>query len=354
MIRRPSRVGAVTPRPLTWAPPTLTSPITVPIRPEENRELILPPDQDYILQMPAEPLTAPILNTTHEAYVTIDGGRNIVLIGGHIHIPDAPPAATLTSPYSDGDTTLQLTSAAGLPPIGQVNLGGHGLRYTGIAPGEILTGVTRNSFSYDDAQPFPLPIGTQVWIGESNRAGLTLKNYTGVAHVEGLLVDGDLVDSVRVVTGSVTSVLQLQNCRLGRQRQHDPVHAYDGHLDSMQLVNGPATVRLDRVTMLTDGHGILNKSDLGFPCGLIQARDVDIIGSEQVVVPPSYMYQNHQTQTVWDMQNCWAVTARSAGRYLPTDSTSGLRAKIDEGAPVGGFCPEGVAGVGYRSAGYLP
>jgi len=73
--RGPSRAA------LTWAPPRLHNPTTVHVT-NDNRNLRLDKRRDYILKMPATPLTA-------DGGLVIYGGRNVVLIGGEIRF-DAP------------------------------------------------------------------------------------------------------------------------------------------------------------------------------------------------------------------------------------------------------------------------
>lgn len=66
---------------LTWAPPELVDPEQVLIT-EDNRNLDLDPERDYELVLPDEPLEVP-------GGVTVVGGRNVVMIGGEISIPDS-------------------------------------------------------------------------------------------------------------------------------------------------------------------------------------------------------------------------------------------------------------------------
>ncbi|WP_250445551.1 hypothetical protein [Actinotalea sp. C106] len=64
---------------LSWAPPELEDPETVEVT-AENRALSLEPDQDYVVEMP-EPVEV-------SGGVTINGGRNVVLVGGEIRITE--------------------------------------------------------------------------------------------------------------------------------------------------------------------------------------------------------------------------------------------------------------------------
>lgn len=84
--------------PLTWAPPPLTDPITVEV-PIDPYTIRLEPDQDYIVQMPAEPVLGA---------VSIDGGRNVVMIGGEISIPWQGD-----EPYIAQRTGLKIANATG-------------------------------------------------------------------------------------------------------------------------------------------------------------------------------------------------------------------------------------------------
>jgi hypothetical protein len=84
---------------LAWAPPRLTNPITVNVT-TSNRSLRLDSGKDYIVSMPAGALTG--------GYgVVINGGRNVVLIGGEIDIPwqgDPPPVNSRRGLYLQNQT----------------------------------------------------------------------------------------------------------------------------------------------------------------------------------------------------------------------------------------------------------
>ncbi len=68
---------------LRWAPPALTNPIVVELGdgPTYTR---LKDDQDYVIKLPK----AKKVGST-----TIEGGRNVVIVGGHITLPMAPDGA---------------------------------------------------------------------------------------------------------------------------------------------------------------------------------------------------------------------------------------------------------------------
>ena len=64
---------------LTWAPPALTDPVTVSVT-ASSAKLELSPDRDYIVKLPATPLVV-------SGGVRIEGGHNVVVIGGEISVP---------------------------------------------------------------------------------------------------------------------------------------------------------------------------------------------------------------------------------------------------------------------------
>ena len=76
-------LNAGLPRPkLSWAPPALADPITIEVS-ESRANLKLDQAKDYIIKMPSKPLLGGL---------GIWGGRNVVLIGGEIHIPSKEEA----------------------------------------------------------------------------------------------------------------------------------------------------------------------------------------------------------------------------------------------------------------------
>ncbi|KGM14072.1 hypothetical protein N869_05445 [Cellulomonas bogoriensis 69B4 = DSM 16987] len=74
----PEPVPAVAEEALTWAPPPLEDPETIEVD-AGRASLDLDPDRDYVIELPPEPLDVP-------GGVVLNGGRNVVMIGGEIHI----------------------------------------------------------------------------------------------------------------------------------------------------------------------------------------------------------------------------------------------------------------------------
>ncbi len=65
--------------PLRLSPPALSAPQQVEVT-SRNRDLRLDPRRDYVVRMPSRPLEVPY-------GLQITGGRNVVLVGGHIRVP---------------------------------------------------------------------------------------------------------------------------------------------------------------------------------------------------------------------------------------------------------------------------
>ncbi len=76
------------PTPLRWAPPELDNPTVINVKVSGNHNINLDGDKDYILNMPDSPVTEAL---------AIVGGRNVVMIGGEIDIPNQGKNATRSS-----------------------------------------------------------------------------------------------------------------------------------------------------------------------------------------------------------------------------------------------------------------
>jgi hypothetical protein len=90
---------------LLWAPPSLSNPVTVEAAGADRHgdiahQLDLSPSRDYIVRMPPGPLPGGL---------TIQGGHNVVLIGGEIDVPMQPGP----SPSPESRRGLYLTEQTG-------------------------------------------------------------------------------------------------------------------------------------------------------------------------------------------------------------------------------------------------
>ena len=98
-----------------WPAPPLTDPVTV-YATDANRWLKLDVTKDYIVKLPADrPLTA-------SGGLIIDGGRNVVVIGGEISIPYQGPV-----PAANARRGLYLKGQTGTIHIEGVLIGGSDL-----------------------------------------------------------------------------------------------------------------------------------------------------------------------------------------------------------------------------------
>lgn len=270
---RPDSSGAVpAPTALTWAPPTLEDPETIQLT-EDNSSLDLRDNQDYILELPDEPLVV-------RGGVTISGGRNIVLIGGEI-------------------------------------------------------------------QP------TQ---GEATREGraLFLQGQTGMVHIEGLLLAGDDLTEGINLDQRDGAVVQLQNIRVETVNGEEEGH----HADVIQSWAGPSELRVDRLSGSTTYQGMFllpNQFGDQDPPREFDLRNVDLVGQGG----SGYLLWRDDATWPISLTNVWVNPAdRGAERdkvlwargEQNRDSWDDVRIGVPPGGP---FVPEGAAGVGYESPGYL-
>jgi len=105
--KRAPRIG----QPLAWAPPRLQNPTTVRVT-SAARWLSLDPNRDYRVELPAHPIVG-------VGGVVIDGGHNVVLIGGEIRVPWHGESTDATSRRG-----LYLVNQTGTVHIEGVRIGG--------------------------------------------------------------------------------------------------------------------------------------------------------------------------------------------------------------------------------------
>ena len=88
--------------PLIWAPPILTNPTTIDVKSGDPDVLNLSTSKDYILQMPATPDVGTI---------EINGGHNVVIMGGQITVPST--ANQTDNGADDTDTAIYIKGSTG-------------------------------------------------------------------------------------------------------------------------------------------------------------------------------------------------------------------------------------------------
>jgi hypothetical protein len=252
---------------LRWSPPKLYHPTTIVIG-RDGLNVALDPARDYVIR---------IRHVDHINGVVLNGGHNIVIVGGEISIPWA---------------------------------------------------------------------GARPRVGGGDRRGLMIQGATGVVHVEGLLIDGpDVSEGIQI--NSPKAVVQIENVRIVRIHARDEVHWTDNHPDLVQPWGGVRLLRIDRLSGSSDCQGLELSGPLG-PIGSVDVRHVDIVGlpTARVLL---WIQAPVRLAQVW--------IRPSAGRSIrasvwPPD-TPKLRFVHVGRPPHGSFVGHKVAGVRYRSPGYV-
>lgn len=215
-----------------------------------------------------------------------------------------------------------------------------------------------------------------------SRRGLYLERNTGIVHIEGLLIDGpDLSEGIQIAAPN--AVIQLQNVRVIGVHARDQVNFTDNHPDCLQPWGGVARIQIDRMTCSTDTHGVYFDSNdarrLGGPIGYADIRRYNIIrtlksphwafqrvtadGDQPMVLTEVYV-QPESTTSLYDsvgdepwrngQYNFLPATMSADGMTASWPQDTNLTGSIRKGLPPGGdFVPDGVAGTGYVSPGYV-
>jgi hypothetical protein len=281
---------------LAWAPPRLTLPTTITVG-AGGGQFDLQPGRDYVVSVGN--VSGP---------VRLVGGRNVVLIGGHITIPWA------------GDATDYGSEGAFI----------------------------------------------------AARTALYLKGQTGTVHIEGLLIDnqgGDLSEGIQI--NAPSAVVQIENVRITDIHARDDVGYTDNHPDLIQPWGGVKALRVDHFTGSTDFQGILLKND-GGPTGEVDLRNVNFVGNpgstwlfnDQLPAGTPINLVNFwlqptagHTMSKSVSPNNWSPAPRTA--TIATDGTVswmpelGITGVLRQGIPPEGeFVPATLAGTTYASPGY--
>ena len=283
------------PAPLTWAPPTLASPITLDVT-NANRRLFLDNARDYRLNI-AEPL---------KRELWIEGGRNIVVIGGHITIDQVGSSTA----YQD-NTAVKVRFG---DPAGTVHIEGLLIDGPYIADGfGIATG--RN---------------VQIQNVRVERAYDNLKN----AHA----------DCVQIQQG--VGHLRMDRFTCSTQRQGIFLGDHDGAIRSADLR------RVDLYGAAPGGH-LLWQTNPSYPVVVTDMR-LGIAADFTSWVPFGYwVYPQKDGRTYGgqiDRQRRAVVSRDGRRLWFVGSRISGVIRKAP--AAVGEFVPAGSVGMGYVSPGY--
>jgi hypothetical protein len=333
---------------LTWAPPALSSPITVQVSnsgqacpglPNQNPYqpfiCFLAAGQDYILKINHRTASA-----TDPDGLVVTGGRNVVIIGGEITI-SAPSAAT---PERYGTVFHSQT--------GTVHV-----------EGVLIDGYPANCFVLDAA--------AAIFQLENNRCSgidMYMENFSN-PHSD-ILRTWKSPSEVRI--DGLTGEYDNTGLALYGQQQSNGSWTYPGHvvLKHVNLRNTPANETQCSNYALPEGHDFVVSS--------LQTRvDIDQMytetgwgrasnttncpaaGSFQFPLWGGWFTYNGQTQYTAGENKVGNGT--STGSYLQFTNPSadniwgpsGAYATVNYGIPPGGdYVPTGVAGTGYTSPGY--
>jgi hypothetical protein len=189
------------------------------------------------------------------------------------------------------------------------------------------------------AGPHPQPSG-------GDRRGLFIYGATGTVHVEGLLIDGpDVSEGIQIAAPKAT--VQLENVRIVGIHARDEVHFTDNHPDLVQPYGGVRSLRIDRLSGSSDYQGLFLEGDYG-PIGRVDVRHVDIVGTRTARCL-LWLDAPVTLRRVW-IRPRPGLALR--GAVWPFD-TPQLAIVHDGRPPHGSFVGHKVAGVRYRSPGYV-
>lgn len=179
----------------------------------------------------------------------------------------------------------------------------------------------------------------------SQRRGLTLKNQTGVVHIEGLLIHGDdLSEGIQI--DAEDAIVQLQNVRVMNLHARDQQNFTDNHPDVIQPYGGVGELRVDGLTGETDYQGLFLAEDLG-PIGRVDLRRVNILSTDTaryLLWAGDYPLSVHDVYADPAPDRSWDMTL-----WGDADQWKDVK----QGIPADGdFVKAGTVGTGYVSPGY--
>jgi len=309
--------AAAPPATLRWAPPVLTNPTTIALN-DGYSKLALNPTKDYILKMPP---------SVKRGGVSVMGGRNVVIIGGHVQLPAEQRA--------DDGRLIRCDD--------QKNCDDGGCSTSATPP---------TSWDYH----------------QYCRAFYFAKT-TGTVHIEGVLIDGRRTKQDAFAINAPAATVQIQNVRVEGLYGDEATW----HADVIQPWGGVKALRVDRLTAETAFQGLQIAPDpRGNPSiGMITLARTNISGSGNWKIMASYgctfarrlVFMELYVQpgpgrtlgtTIWPRatsdQACRAMVRNGTEAVWPAAAMQGV---VRLGPPPGGdFVRAGVAGTTYQSPGY--
>jgi hypothetical protein len=292
---------------LTWAPPRMQSPQVIVAPNGENPAILsLDPQRDYVVKLPRHGL---------HGTLEINGGHNVVLIGGEVEVPST---ANQTDNGADGtDTAIYVRASTGTVHIeGVLIKADDDTQYDGIDVNAPAATVQVENVRVED-----------VYGSLTTEHADVIQTWGGVKEldVDGLTARGDYQGlTVKPDLGEVGSV----------------------HLKHVDLTAEAAPPSLARDTVgggimlwLTSGTDTCDSATVTLKHVFIANRTNRIRSGNMVWPSPTSGLE------------CAATVADGRIEWPGLPVTGG----VTIGAPPhGSFVPEGVAGNDYRSPGYRP
>jgi hypothetical protein len=174
-------------RKLTWAPPHLSAPQKVEVT-SANSSLNLDPKRDYVVKLPGHALSLP-------NGVSINGGHNVVIVGGQIVVPKSAPNA---KPGSTG-RGLFIGNQTGTVHVEGLRLSGPGLT-EGIDLAQPAGATVQLENVRVDEILYPASLKThpdviQTWAGPKE---LRVDGLTATTHYQGFFLHPEQFGKVPV------------------------------------------------------------------------------------------------------------------------------------------------------------
>ncbi|WP_156477619.1 hypothetical protein [Sphingomonas sanguinis] len=347
---------------LRWAPPTLTKEKVVDLRSVAHLEASykFPYDQDLRILLPT--------NRAVEEPLQIIGGRNIVLMGGEIHVPSVKPYAASTS-FAKGDMVVLSTGS--------------------FAMYQAVTGGKTGASSTPSGTGSSIADGTVTWryVGLHPRAALKFSGQPSgsTTFIEGVKIDlaqsygYDAIEIGGWDQATPGPDYTIQNVRLlGAMSTTSGLHA-----DLVQFYGSCRNLRIDKLTGTSQYQGLflspqhllgsveLHRVDLRYIDPTAQSgyllwlfddqnqKRQPVLLDQVYVGTSSWSYKAGmvQEQVVWPASNKipWNKLGGAVlkGNVLTWPTIPEISGSALVGQPlVGQFVREGAAGLNYRSPGY--
>lgn len=215
---------------------------------------------------------------------------------------------------------------------------------------------------------------SKAWPNPDDQSGLQFENATGTVFIEGMYIHGAYgTDGIRIGAGGSAMTVIVQNSRI-IERFAGPT-GY--HADVIQPYGGVKELKVDRMTGSGDYQGQMWKQEPGTLFGPSDFRRVNYVATAPELNPMINLVMASPTQPITLTEvynkpdplfvdgNFCRVNFPAALATCGVDSLSRkyvtwantpilVTGRVTQGLPPGGdFVPDGAAGMGYQSPGYL-